>query len=929
MQEVMMSFDCTNLDGFLEQYGDLLAAKARDTLDPLHVPGRDAASMPSLIRKPFDAQAHVVEAVAKQWKRAKSCLMVAEMGCGKTLMAEVACHAFLSRKAQPLEIEYSDKYGEGLEIIPVDPWTMKTVHESRCHQDDKKSKGNAKTFEWAGETWATNGGICNGVPGVTPAYQWDFACYRSMPAEAWKGQVSTFGDVYNVANNPTREAQMAKVRLGVLGLKGQVKGKPIVFHSPALFRSACPRAYRVVVVCPGQLVEKWTREIVNTVPGAIVYQVDNYAQILLKARKHGEYKDQRQHQEFLKAEYARCKGMEERGEKVSLLDHNNGLDNDFVNAPRCHTRHAAKRALGLYPMGPEYYIIGRDCLKLSCGWKPVYRTRKGMVGCYCPKCGQVLIKPGDKAEPAGPDWFVKNGRPTSRRKCTASVQGGDGVYRTCGEQLWQETDKPKKYSPARLIQKKLKGFFDVGIIDEAHEYKSGDSLQGDAIGAIAGSCKKIAALTGTLVGGYAWHVRTLLYRIGGAGSLIEEGLGWKDETEFNRRFGRIETKTTTSANAEADEKIKGYSQGRGGKKGSKTTSYVRPGIMPTLFKHLLGQSVFLSLDEVADDLPDYAETPVAIAMDDEQRKAYDAVDKALTACIKDLIKKGNRKMLGVMLNCLLCYPDYAYDWGEIGYWDDDENSLGDQKCWVHVVTPENLDPTPIRPKEKAAVGYALQQKALGRQTWVYVCYTDKRDCLARLERFMKEAGLRVAVMRASVPPKDRERWIEAHGKNHDVILSHPQLVQTGLDFFSPRGGHNYCSILFYQTGYNLFTVMQAARRAWRIGQTKPCEVGFLYYETSMQSRAMALMGKKMVAARAINGQFSSEGLAAMAGDDAGIEMELAKSLADSIPEDDKVRSWTKVSNRKKFSPAVVVESREEESSDWMGQFGIEEEAVAV
>jgi hypothetical protein len=316
-------------------------------------------------------------------------------------------------------------------------------------------------------------------------------------------------------------------------------------------------------------------------------------------------------------------------------------------------------------------------------------------------------------------------------------------------------------------------------------------------------------------------------------------------------------------------------------------------------------------------------------MDDEQRKAYDAVDKALTACIKDLIKKGNRKMLGVMLNCLLCYPDYAYDWGEIGYWDDDENSLGDQKCWVHVVTPENLDPTPIRPKEKAAVGYALQQKALGRQTWVYVCYTDKRDCLARLERFMKEAGLRVAVMRASVPPKDRERWIEAHGKNHDVILSHPQLVQTGLDFFSPRGGHNYCSILFYQTGYNLFTVMQAARRAWRIGQTKPCEVGFLYYETSMQSRAMALMGKKMVAARAINGQFSSEGLAAMAGDDAGIEMELAKSLADSIPEDDKVRSWTKVSNRKKFSPAVVVESREEESSDWMGQFGIEEEAVAV
>jgi len=32
-----------------------------------------------------------------------------------------------------------------------------------------------------------------------------------------------------------------------------------------------------------------------------------------------------------------------------------------------------------------------------------------------------------------------------------------------------------------------------------------------------------------------------------------------------------------------------------------------------------------------------------------------------------------------------------------------------------------------------------------------------------------------------VDPRDREKWIEAHGREFDVMLSHPELVSTGLD----------------------------------------------------------------------------------------------------------------------------------------------------
>src|SRR5438067_1359074 len=69
-----------------------------------------------------------------------------------------------------------------------------------------------------------------------------------------------------------------------------------------------------------------------------------------------------------------------------------------------------------------------------------------------------------------------------------------------------------------------------------------------------------------------------------------------------------------------------------------------------------------------------------------------------------------------------------------------------------------------------------------------------------------------------------------------------------------------------------------SRRAWRVGQTQPCRVVYLYYAGTMQDRALALMGRKLTAAQALEGKFSGEGLVAMAGEDADVEVALARSL---------------------------------------------------
>src|SRR5690606_8235802 len=103
--------------------------------------------------------------------------------------------------------------------------------------------------------------------------------------------------------------------------------------------------------------------------------------------------------------------------------------------------------------------------------------------------------------------------------------------------------------------------------------------------------------------------------------------------------------------------------------------------------------------------------------------------------------------LGAMLTTLLGYPDHPYGWGEVGYMDN-----GRFRC---VTTPAELDQKTIRPKEAKLLEIVKQEKAAGRQVWVYVQMTGKRDVLARLEKLLAVEGNNVKVLRASVPLEQR------------------------------------------------------------------------------------------------------------------------------------------------------------------------------
>ena len=86
------------------------------------------------------------------------------------------------------------------------------------------------------------------------------------------------------------------------------------------------------------------------------------------------------------------------------------------------------------------------------------------------------------------------------------------------------------------------------------------------------------------------------------------------------------------------------------------------------------------------------------------------------------------------------------------------------------------------------------------------------------------------------------------------------------------------TIVFMQSGYNVYTVQQAARRSWRIGQQDDVEVWYLGYEDSAQMQCLELMAKKIAVSQSTSGDMPDSGLDVLNQSGDSIEVALAKQL---------------------------------------------------
>ena len=431
-----------------------------------------------------------------------------------------------------------------------------------------------------------------------------------------------------------------------------------------------------------------------------------------------------------------------------------------------------------------------------------------------------------------------------KKQAFAVMDNPDGIFPAQGAY--------RKFPLSRYIKHRFKKI-DAYICDELHEY-SGESAQGEAMAEIAGIAKKVIAMTATLINGYAKGTFYLLFRLKPR-LMLADGFKYNDARKFCQRYGVVESIYETP-----ETKFNVASKNRT----QKVREKFLPGISPIVYsRYLMENTVFLSLYDMAKDLPDYEEIPVACEMSESVEKEYRHMeDEFRTVMRKD--RRLANKLLSPYLNLLTAYPDQPYGHAPV--------TAGD-----YSIVPKDFTDEP-NDKLNNVLELVGKKVAAGERVIIYTAWV-RLDTQPLLTDRLKEMGIKACILKQNVKAIKREEWVHKKlSEGMQVLITNPKLVETGLDL------NDFTTLIFFNLSFNLYVLRQASLRSWRINQTAPkIEVYLFYFADTMQQRALKLMASKLAAATMIEGQLSEEGLAALS-QNTDMTTQLAKELASGIKE---------------------------------------------
>jgi len=412
----------------------------------------------------------------------------------------------------------------------------------------------------------------------------------------------------------------------------------------------------------------------------------------------------------------------------------------------------------------------------------------------------------------------------------------------------------RRYPLSTYIKKQMHGKVDGLVVDELHNYNN-NSGQGDAMGELFRTVKKVVGMTATLINGYSSGIFHLLYRIA-PDLMLKDWKRYDKPVDFNNEYGVTESIYEIAA--------PDYHSNRRTSK-RKIREKQLPGVSPLVYsRFLMDSAAFLGLSDMGKELPEYEEIPIELQMREDVAKEYRRLERQFRNVLcsqKDI----SQKVLSATV-----YPDQPYGHRPI----------------VHPVTGNDLvAPKDIsgfqelHEKDDSVLEVVQKKVSEGGRVLVYTSWI-RTDTQEKLYRLFTDSGYRAGILTASVPPAKREEWVEKQVSDGiQVLITNPSLVETGLDL------NDFTTLYYYNIAYNLFTLRQSSRRSWRINQKAPrIEVYIAYYKGTVQNRAVRLMASKLAAAGMIEGNFTEEGLAAMS-DCTDMTTALARELTQGIKDE--------------------------------------------
>ena len=683
--------------------------------------------------------------------------------------------------------------------------------------------------------------------------------------------------------------------------------------------------YRNIILCPGHLVSKWKSEIEEELPLTKVEIISEFKQ-LVEIRK---------------------KGMSRNGREFYIMS------KDFGKLSYQSRPTVKKRISGTImkkicsDCGDEYFKAGHTCPECSSRNYKLEKSSLRYEGMQCPHCKQLLLpyktaKLTDGLDDEGTkplDFydFVHQNESNSRcyycenelwephvanlgdsrkktlwnrathysnkaHKGTKTVwihkDYTEAYFEMIGEEPLNYIDSEdrrgsRKYSPARFIQKYMKGFWDIAIFDELQAYKGGTTGQGNCMASLVSSSKKQLGLTGTIAGGKADDLFYLLYRFDSK-RMVENGYKFTDVMKFSEKYGRIET-----AYDYTDSENEAYNACcRGRQKGSPK---VKPGISPLIFMDfLLDKCTFLDISDMSKHLPKLLEKVELVDCESdypndegtqteiEMLSHYNSILSSLKLAARE--PDVGSGILSTMLQFSLSYLDKPYKVKPILSPKTGATiaRINSYDMFLDYTNYKNL-----LSKEKRLIEIVSKEISEDRNCFIYAEFTGSAEtCVtgrleALLEYYIPTLKGKISILESSSPQASkREAWIHKKAKEGiKVFITNAKCVETGLDFRFKVDGkiYNYPTIIFYQMGYSMFTVAQAARRHYRLNQIEECRTYYLAVKGTVQQAVIQIIAEKTSATAAISGHFTTEGLSAMAnGVDTKVKLAQAMANLDNV-----------------------------------------------
>jgi superfamily II DNA or RNA helicase/ribosomal protein S27AE len=590
-----------------------------------------------------------------------------------------------------------------------------------------------------------------------------------------------------------------------------------------------------IILCPGHLVEKWKRELSILYPSSqsiICTGLDQFVDEIQPLLD----KKTRSNNLFIIISKDTAKTDIEWQPAVKFVLN----DKDLRNKWRC-------------PDCGKTFTFSSNLEKES----EIFRSKLNNVNInntFCPHCGAFLWKPKSKAPS---EWIsfpsygwinvnlmdivLRHLRKRKTTKVSLETINNINLYKQDPDQF--APTEYRHYSLARYIYHRYRNRIDYLIADEVHQYAAADSLQGKMFALMVRTARHTIALTGTLMNGYAENLFHLLFRISPR-SMIKNGYFYKDKQRFISDYG-----VTKEEMVEVHDRYGRIHFNRKKKD--------MPGVSPVVFtKFLMNQCIFVSLEDMSDNLPSYTEIPVGVPMESDLEDTYGDIKEFIRNVLMndryEKITDSSKRYQFLMqtMRLLTIYPDQPYN--QLPIYDYMNNEV------LKEIPSINMDNNRILNKEKEVLELTRNALKRGEHVLIYYAWSNKTNVGPRLKEILADHGYNAEILPASVPAKQREKWIADHIKDGmQVMLCNPALVETGLDLL------DFTTIIFYQTGYKLVTMRQAARRSRRLSQLNPVHVYFLYYSNTVQEQALSIMASKLHAAITLEGKFNEAGLAAM------------------------------------------------------------------